>query len=460
MNALIVDDEPAIRSLIARILEAEGWKVEEAESAEKAFEKIGEKEWNLICCDVVMGGLDGYSALRHFREMIPNARVILMTGYGTAAGALSAAADGAFDYLLKPFKPDALRTLANEVKESFKSNPQSIPPVQMPYIESLASETDLVGSSEAFIEVMKQVGRVAPTNLPVLITGESGTGKEIVAHALHRRSERADKHFVAVNCGAVPAELIKSELFGHVRGAFTGADKDRAGLFEEADGGTVFLDEITETSPTFQVTLLRAIQENEIRRVGSNRTQIINIRIIAASNRNIEEEIQAGRFRQDLYYRLNAVSIDLPPLRERVSDIITLSHHFARSYQSNKKPISFEPEVIELLEKYPWPGNIRELENAIRRAVALCNGIVRVEDLPERIRDYSAITEVESDTALEDRSEDLPDKEWQSLAQVEGQYVKRVLQFTGYNKQRATRILQVDRKTLDRMIQRHNIEQP
>lgn len=459
MYALIVDDEPAVRTLIVRILEAEGWTVEEAESAEKAFEKIAEREWNLICCDVVMGGLDGYSALRHFRELIPNARVILMTGYGTAAGALSAAADGAFDYLLKPFKPNALRTLANEVKESFKSNPGRVP-TQMPHIESLVSETDLVGSSEAFIEVMKQVGRVAPTNLPVLITGESGTGKEIVAQALHRRSERADKHFVAVNCGAVPAELIKSELFGHVRGAFTGADKDRAGLFEEADGGTVFLDEITETSPTFQVTLLRAIQENEIRRVGSNRTQVINIRIIAASNRDIEEEIQAGRFRQDLYYRLNAVSINLPPLRERVSDIITLSHHFARSYQDKKKPLSFEPEVMELLEKYPWPGNIRELENAIRRAVALCNGIVRVEDLPERIRDYSSTAEIKGETTFEERSEDLPDNEWQSLAQVEGQYVRKVLQFTGYNKQRATRILQVDRKTLDRMIQRHNIEQP
>ncbi len=455
MRALIVDDEPTVRSFIATILKADGWEIEEAESAEKAFERIGEHNWNLICCDVVMGGIDGYSALHRFRELIPDARVVLMTGYGTAAGALSAAAAGAFDYLLKPFTPEALQSIARDVKESFDSRRHhSIQ--QMPYIESLASESELVGSSEAFIEIMKQVGKVAMTNLPVLIMGESGTGKEVVARALHRRSERAIKPFVAVNCGAIPAELIESELFGHIRGAFTGADKDRIGLFEEANGGTVFLDEITETSPTFQVKLLRALQENEIRRVGSNRTQRIDVRVIAASNRDIEEEVQAGRFRQDLYYRLNAFSINLPPLRERVSDIVTLAHHFARPYKYKRASVGFERKAIEILEKYPWPGNIRELENAIRRAVALCNGVVRPEDLPERIKEYR-LPEI-TNNSIEIRVEEKPENEWLTLAQIEGEYVRRVLRFTGNNKQRATRILQIDRKTLDRMIQRHKIE--
>jgi len=457
MRALIVDDEPTVRSFIATILKSDDWEVEEANSAEAAFEKLKEKDWNLICCDVVMGGLDGYSALRHFRETMPEARVILMTGYGTAAGAFSAAAGGAFDYLLKPFTPDALQSLARDVKESFNSRPRCLSAQQMPYIASLASESELVGSSEAFIEVMKQVGKVAMTNLPVLIMGESGTGKEVVARALHRRSERTSKPFVAINCGAISAELIESELFGHIRGSFTGADKDRAGLFEEADGGTAFLDEITETSPTFQVKLLRTLQENEIRRVGSNRTQRIDVRVIAASNRNIEDEIQARRFRQDLYYRLNTFNINLPPLRERVSDIVTLVHHFAKLYKNKNAPVSFEPQTIELLEKYPWPGNIRELENAIRRAVALCKGIVRPEDLPERIREYR-LTEVVNDEVMKTNTEEKPENEWFSLAQVEGQYVKSVLQYTGNNKQRAARILQVDRKTLDRMIQRHKIE--
>jgi len=301
---------------------------------------------------------------------------------------------------------------------------------------------------------MKQVGRVAATNLPVLLTGESGTGKELVAAALHQRSGRADKAFVAVNCGAIPAELIESELFGHTKGSFTGADRDRRGLWEEADGGTVFLDEITETTLSFQVKLLRVLQQREIRRVGSNQTRRVDVRVLAASNRDVEAEVRAGRFRNDLFYRLNAVSIALPPLRDRREDIPPLAQVFADRVYSLNPTVRFSPEAVTLLERYPWPGNIRELENAVVRAAAMCDGIIRVQDLPERIREYRAEP---GPTNLEEIA-DASEQEWPQLSEIEGRYVARVLQYTHGNKQAASRVLGVDRKTLDRMIKRHHID--
>jgi DNA-binding NtrC family response regulator len=279
-----------------------------------------------------------------------------------------------------------------------------------------------------------------------------------VASALHRRSRRAEQPFVAVNCGAIPGELIESELFGHVKGSFTGAERDRRGLWEEADGGTVFLDEITETSAAFQVKLLRALQEGEIRRVGSNRTQQVDVRVVAASNRDVEGEVKAGRFRQDLFYRLNAVSIVLPPLRERREDILPLAKSFAEQVYALNPAVTFAPEALSLLERYPWPGNIRELENAVVRAAALCDGTIRVVDLPERVRRYqpeSSGMSGEHPERTSTKAETV--EEWLSLAEVEGRYVTRVLQHTRGNKQAAARLLMVDRKTLDRMIKRHNI---
>jgi two-component system response regulator AtoC len=318
------------------------------------------------------------------------------------------------------------------------------------------SDIDLVGRSHAFIEVMKQVGRVAATNLPVFLTGESGTGKELVALTLHRRSKQADKTFVAVNCGAIPAELIESELFGHMKGSFTGADRDRRGLWEEANEGTVFLDEITETSLSFQVKLLRVLQEGEVRRVGSNQTQRVNVRVIAASNRDVEVEVKAGRFREDLYYRLNAVSIMLPPLRERRDDIPPLAQTFADRVYSLGPSVRFSTDALELLQKYPWPGNIRELENAVVRASAMCDGLIRVQDLPERIRSFEQQANATADASLA-ASIAPAIEDWPSLSVIEGRHVARVLAHTGGNKQAASRVLGVDRKTLDRMIKRHSI---
>jgi DNA-binding NtrC family response regulator len=454
MQALVIDDDPQLRQFVSDVLRENGWNVDEAETAERAFEMLHERQWTLVFCDVLLGGENGFAVLRRFTAEQPKAQVVLMTGHGSAAGALDATAFGAYDYLLKPFGADRVQSLAESVcrrltrpNARFRtvSNRQSAP--------SYVSDIDLVGVSPAFVEAMKLVGRVAPTNLPVLITGESGTGKEVVARAIHHRSQRATQSFVAINCGALPADLIESELFGHLRGSFTGAERDRAGLWEEADGGTVFLDEITETTPAFQVKLLRALQEGEIRRVGSNRTMRVDVRVLAASNRDVEAAVSSGGFRQDLLYRLNAVTIHLPPLRERREDILPLASRFSeRARSPEDAPIAFALEALNLLKNYSWPGNIRELENAVVCAAVLCNHTIRPEDLPERIRSggYASVEKIAGQTGA--------GEEWLPLAKVEARYVARVLTHTGGNIQAAARLLQVDRKTIERMIRRHNIK--
>ena len=453
-HVLVIDDEPAITRLVATVLRDDGWEVTEASSAEQAFEMLRDRDWAGVFCDVQLGGADGFSVLRRFKSELPATRVVLMTGHGTAEGALDATSFGAYDYLLKPFGPDELLSLSQALREQMQGSRSR----RLRLANGAAADSDMavLGRSGAFIAVMKQVGRVASTNLPVLLTGESGTGKEVVASSLHSRSSRADHPFVAVNCGAISAELIESELFGHVKGSFTGADRDRRGLWEEADRGTVFLDEITETSPAFQVKLLRALQQGEIRRVGSNHTQRVDVRVIAASNRNVEEEVEAGRFRKDLFYRLNAVSITLPPLRERTEDILLLANSFAERIYSLSPQVKFSVEVLQLLEQYPWPGNIRELENAVVRATAICDGTIRVKDLPERIQVYSRTQAEGLLTGIENPNRNASE-DWVPLSSVEGRYVAKVLGHTRGNKQAAARLLEVDRKTLDRMIKRHNI---
>ncbi|HKP46805.1 MAG TPA: sigma-54 dependent transcriptional regulator [Pyrinomonadaceae bacterium] len=454
LPALVIDDDPQLRKFLKIVLEEHNWEVTEAESAERAFDVLYERDWRIIFCDVVMRGADGFSVLQRCREQLPATKVVLMTGHGNAAGALEATSSGAYEYLLKPFGAEELRSLSDRINGALKQRSRAIPVSKHTRRQRRGSDIPLVGSSESFVEVMKLVGRVASSNLPVLLTGESGTGKGVVAAALHSRSQRANDPFVPVNCAAIPAELIEAELFGHVKGAFTGADRDRVGLWEEADGGTVFLDEITETSPSFQVKLLRALQEGEIRRVGSNYTQKVDVRVVAASNRDVEDEVNAGRFRQDLFYRLNAVSIVMPPLRDRRDDILALVTTFAE--QVFAKHVGLSIEALELLERYPWPGNIRELENAIVRAGAVCDGVIRPRDLPDRVRNYQ-----EQKTAVETFTQSSPNaisiEDWPSMAQVEGCYVKRVMAHTNGNKQAAARLLSVDRKTLDRMIKRHNI---
>jgi DNA-binding NtrC family response regulator len=472
MKALVIDDNELVRSNVAEVLRAEGWEVREAESAERAFEMLGDGAWELVFCDVRLSDKsesEGYAVLRRFVEEQPEAQIVLMTGHGSAAGALDAVSSGAYDYLMKPFENQDVLRIAQAVRRSAEKRERPGTTGELPPTPVYTSDIDLIGISSAFVEVMKLVGRVAATNLPVLITGESGTGKEIVARAIHQRSPRASQSFVAVNCGAIPSELIESELFGHVRGAFTGAERDRRGLLQEADGGTILLDEITETTPAFQVKLLRALQEGEIRRVGSNNTVSVDVRVIAATNREVEQEVKEGRFRQDLFYRLNAVTLRLPPLRERREDIMPLARHFAaRAARAGLAAVSFSRDAALALVAYDWPGNIRELENAVIRAVALCDRAVRPEDLPERVRDAgaqaaaarthgtpSADTHEPAPEARDARHEEEP---LLSLSELEGRHIARVLAHTGGNKQAAARLLGIDRTTLQRMIKRHGLD--
>jgi DNA-binding NtrC family response regulator len=453
LHALAIDDEPDITNLVAEVLRQEGWKVTEAASAEEAFKILHTKNWGAVFCDVRLGGADGFTVLRRFKEEMPGTPVILMTGHASGAGALDATSFGAYDYLLKPFGIEELQALSQGIKEQILNyRPRRVrsPIAHTKYQPDLR----LLGRSEAFIEVMKLVGRIAATDLPVLLTGESGTGKEVVASSIHSRSGRRDHPFIAVNCGALSAELIESEFFGDVKGSFTGADRDRPGLLEAADLGTVFLDEITETTSAFQVKLLQALQHGEIRRVGSNQTQRVDVRVIAATNRQIEEEVAAGRFREDLFYWLNGVSVRLPPLRERREDILLLAKSFAERVYSLSPQVRFSKEVLRLLEEYSWPGNIRELENAIVRAAAVCDGTIRLKDLPERILKYSPppnevlLNNMEV-KLIGDAKEDF------RLSVIENRHVAKVLAHTKGNKQAAARLLDIDRKTLDRMIRRH-----
>ncbi|HEX8339214.1 MAG TPA: sigma-54 dependent transcriptional regulator [Pyrinomonadaceae bacterium] len=473
MKALVIDDNELVRDNVAEVLRGEGWEVREADSAARAFEMLGEgHSWQLVFCDVKLSDAheaEGYAVLRRFVEEQPDAQIVLMTGHGSAAGALDAVSLGAYDYLMKPFEVADVLRIAQDVRRAHEKREQPGTTGELPPAPVYTSDIDLVGVSSGFVEVMKMVGRVAATHLPVLITGESGTGKEVVARAIHCRSARAEGPFVAVNCGAVPSELIESELFGHVRGAFTGAERDRRGLLQEADGGTILLDEITETTPAFQVKLLRALQEAEIRRVGSNHTIRVDARVIAATNRDVEREVREGRFRQDLFYRLNAVTLHLPPLRERREDIMPMARHFAgRSYPASD-PVSFSRDAVRALVSYDWPGNIRELENAIIRAVALCDRLIRPEDLPERVREADAAHEQAaaalrspearpSEGPARDSAAAAGDEPLVSLSELEGRHIARVLAHTGGNKQAAARLLGIDRTTLQRMIKRHGFD--
>jgi two-component system, NtrC family, response regulator AtoC len=455
MRALVIDDEPQVREFVAGVLGEEGWQVGESETAERAFVMMGERPYALVFCDVMLsGGEDGFAVLRRLTDEQPDAHIVLMTGYGSAAGALDATAFGAFDYLLKPFGVAEVLAVSAAVRARLERGRRATPESEKTaYVHT--SDLALIGRSPAFVKVMKLVGRLAATSLPVLITGESGTGKEVVARAIHRRSARASTPFVTVNCGALPSELIESELFGHVRGSFTGAERDRPGLLEEADGGTLFLDEVTETALAFQVKLLRVLQQGEVRRVGSNRTTHIDVRVIAATNRDPEKEVSEGRFRQDLFYRLNAVSLHLPPLRERREDIMPLARHFAAAVARGTRARAphFSRDAVRLLEQYDWPGNIRELENAVVRAAAISDETIRAEDLPDRIRAHRG----EATPSAKGVAEVTGADEWPTLSEVEGRYVGRVLRHTGGNKQAAARILSVDRKTLLRMIRRHGL---
>ncbi|MDX6383809.1 MAG: two-component system, NtrC family, response regulator AtoC [Blastocatellia bacterium] len=451
LHALVIDNDPRLRDLVRPVLEDAGWIVQCAGSTNDALAMLAMEEWSVVFCDARLAGRDGFVALRRFKEDLPDTRMVLLRNQETASGALDATSFGAYDYLLTPVSAEELQSLSVTLREQLVHKPSRAATGRYRTLDRVG--IDLVGRSHAFIEVVKQVSRVASTDLPVLLIGESGTGKELIASTLHRRSGRAGQSFVAVNCGAISPEQIEAEVFGQVGGSFNGTHRGRRSVWEEAEGGTVFLDDITETSPSFQEKLLRVLQEGEVLRVGSNQPQKVNVRIVTSSNRDIENSLKAGRFREDLFYRLNAASILLPPLRDRREDIPPLAQTFAdRAYSLNPR-VRFSEEALELMQKYRWPGNIRELESVVVRAVAMSDGLIRIEHLPSNIR----LLQRESYRIGSLAAEPEPNEEWFSLSVMEGQHVARVLDHTGGNKQAAARILGVDRKTLDRMIKRHQI---
>jgi two-component system, NtrC family, nitrogen regulation response regulator NtrX len=368
---LIVDDETSIREILRQLFEYEGHEVEMASSGAEALKRIDTDEPDVVFLDVKMPGMDGLDALARIKEAAPGLQVVMISGHGTIDTAVEATRRGAFDFLQKPLDTDRLLVTLRNVLER-KGLSQSVEALR----SEVESRHEIVGDSFQLREVLERLERVAPTDARVLITGENGTGKELVARALHRLSRRKDKAFVEVNCAAIPSELIESELFGHMKGSFTGAVQDRPGKFEQADGGTLFLDEIGDMSTAAQAKVLRALEEGKVTRVGGQKPRAVDVRVVAATNKDLEEEIQEGRFRDDLFYRLNVVPIHVPPLRERREDIPLLVEHFTR-IMAQKEGLPqrvFTPEAVDRMKALDWPGNVRELRNTVERLLILSPG--------------------------------------------------------------------------------------
>jgi DNA-binding NtrC family response regulator len=444
---LVVDDDQDSCDLLREIFCAEGWHVDTALTPSQAFSVAEKEKIDLVVSDVNLeANQSGLDLLKDLRAQCP---VILVTGFGTLDSAVEAAREGAWDFISKPFKVQEVVAIARRALEQDLKNGSAerrAEQISAPY-----EQGGLVGRSPVMIGLYKEIARVAPTRSTILIVGESGAGKELVARSIHQHSTRSAGSFVAVNCGALTETLLEAELFGHVRGAFTGAVNDRKGLWEEAAGGTLFLDEVGETSPAFQVKLLRALQEGEIRRVGSSRATQVDARILAATNRNLEQDVKAGKFREDLFYRLSVVTLRVPSLKERRTDIPLLADRFLSLVldREGHKQLTLSEETIRTLVAYNWPGNVRELESAIEYAVLHARGHAIVpEDLPEKLQ--SAQVRAAARSPLSALFEDLP-----PLDELERRYLLYILEVTGGNRTRAAEILGIDRRTLYRMLERY-----
>jgi two-component system response regulator AtoC len=369
-RVLVVDDEPGLRQSLGLLLTDAGYAVTSEQDGKRALERATAEPFDLVLCDVRMPEMDGLTFLRQYRQRGGAGLVIVMSAYGGEDAAIAAMKEGAYDYLPKPFRPDEVVLTLRKAEERERLR-QDVAGLKA-QLASGPAERGLIAASAAMQQALALVARVAEHNTTVLITGESGTGKEVIARAIHRASPRANRAFVGVNCAAIPETLLESELFGHVRGAFTGATGDKAGLFEQANGGTLLLDESGELSVGLQAKLLRVLQEGEIRRVGDQKTRAVDVRVLAATARDLEAETRAGRFREDLFYRIHVVVIHLPPLRERADDVTPLARYFtARLAQRLGRPLSLSDDATAWLKQQDWPGNVRELENAIERAAVL-----------------------------------------------------------------------------------------
>ncbi len=433
---LVIDDSPDTLEIIERNLVTRGYKVITAVNANDGLSLLENNSIDLVITDLKMPEVGGLEVVQHIKENFSDIEVMVVTGYATVAGAVEAVKLGAEEYLAKPFTEDELYAAVE--RALFKLEKRRSLNQTGSYSDAFHG---LYGQSPGMHKVYDMIRQVAPTPATVLITGESGTGKELIARAIHYSSPRVAEPFVTINCGAIPENLLESELFGYVKGAFTGAEKSRAGFFQTADNGTIFLDEISETSLTMQVKLLRVLQEKEIRMLGSSKSIPVDVRIISATNKNLEKLIETKLFREDLYYRLNVISINVPPLRSRKEDIIILTRLFLEKFSESfgKDPVSLSDRADRALCQYDWPGNVRELENLMQRLVILSRGsVVDVADLPENMH-FSARYGT---------------GELKSLEEIENEHILLILRHTGDNKTRAAKILGIDRKTLRDKMQR------
>ncbi len=455
---LLVDDDEEACRLLAEVLERESYDVVPALSADEALSKVNEGgPFDAVLTDLRMPGKSGLDLLRTLRERDPAALVLVLTAFGDAGAAGEAIRAGAYDFISKPYDIAALReTLARSLgRRRLAGSRRGRSDAHDGAGDGHSPDSALVGHSPAIIEVMKTLARVAPSQATVLVLGETGTGKELVARTIHQFSERADRRFVAVNCSALAEGLLESELFGHVRGAFTGAGNSRPGLFREADRGTLFLDEIGDISPALQARLLRALQEHEIVPVGSETPVRVDVRVLAATHRDLPELVRQGRFREDLYYRLNVVTITLPPLRARPQDIPLLIDHFLRELgeRHGRGPVAVDPEAQRRLLTYDWPGNIRELQNVLERAMLLAEqDVIGPEHLPADLRPARAAAAAPAAPGEAPAPAPL-----RSLDEVDREHVLRVLRAMRGNRDETSRVLGISRRTLSRMILRWNL---
>lgn len=447
-RVLVVDDESGILESLRILLKTEGFVAVTAHGGRQGIEKFDEFKPDIVLTDVRMPDITGVQVLSHVRQNDPEVPVILMTAQATLQSAMQAVNEGAFYYIQKPFRNDELVAILKRAAEHrrLRVENQSLKQ-EIRRRDKSSSGSRPIGRSKSWLEVLRLAETVAPTDSTVLITGESGTGKEVIARYIHDLSARADHAFLSINCGALPESLLESELFGHVKGSFTGAVKDKMGLFAAANSGTFFLDEIGETTPSTQVKLLRVLQQREVIPVGATEAQSVNTRVLAATNRDFEEEIKRGAFRADLFYRLNVIAVHLPPLRHRSEDIPLLAESFlARSAKArHEAPKVLGEETLDALMAYGWPGNVRELENALERAVILTQGdTIRPDALPERV------TARRAEPLVSERTPVTP-----TLEAIERAYIQWVLQNEGGNKSRAADMLGIDPSTLYRKLARY-----
>lgn len=442
-NILIIDDEQSMVDVITEMLKKEDYNVFQATSGIQGLEIIKDKAISVIICDMKMSPVDGLEVLKQAKKIGTQAPFIIITAYGSISDAVECMREGAYHYIVKPFKMDELRLLVKRALEHEELLQENI--LLKKQLQEKYSFENIIGKSSSMQRVYELMEKVIATDSTILIYGESGTGKELVAKAIHHHSPRKDKLFVAINCGGLPEGILESELFGHVKGSFTGATSDKAGLFQAADGGTIFLDEISATSPAIQVKLLRVLQEKEIKKVGDTKDIQVDVRIIAATNKKLDEEVSKGVFRDDLYYRLNVIPLILPPLRERIEDTPLLVQHFLEKHsgpgRANLKILN--PGVMDILINYNWPGNVRELENVIERAITLCEGkVILPRDLPENVLKSAGMGRTINPAKLKN-----------IMKQKEREFIKNIIEQAEGDKKEAAKILGIDLATLYRKLQ-------